>query len=192
MVTGIRELRNITGLSQKEFGNKYNIPLKTIQNWESDRSKEASRSCPPYVIYLLAKAVATDYSDCKLQDKLDNLVAHGKLFLDIKRESAIRYALKMISQSKLFPYVEDVILYGSTARNEASSSSDIDLLLVLNPHAKEQENSRSWIVDLRGNISTDNIRDPEADLHIAYGDSWKSGNQAYQRNIQKEGLSIWN
>lgn len=112
--------------------------------------------------------------------------------MDIKRESAIRYALKMISQSKLFPYVEDVILYGSTARNEASSSSDIDLLLVLNPHAKEQENSRSWIVDLRGNISTDNIRDPEADLHIAYGDSWKSGNQAYQRNIQKEGLSIWN
>ena len=192
MVTEIRELRRITGLSQKEFGSRYNIPLKTIQNWESDKDKEASRKCPPYVTYLLAKAVINDFSGCNLNDKLDNLMAHGRLFLDSKREASIRFALDRISQSKLFPYVEDVILYGSTARNEASSSSDIDLLLVLNCNAKGQRDSNSWIIDLKGNISTDSIKDPEADLHITYGDSWKSGNQAYQRNIQKEGLSIWN
>lgn len=31
----IKELRQITGLSQKKFSEKFKIPVRTIQNWES-------------------------------------------------------------------------------------------------------------------------------------------------------------
>lgn len=192
MVTSIKELRQITNLTQKEFGEKYRIPLKTIQNWESSTDKTASRTCPPYVIYLLAKTIVNEYPECVLNNKLDSLIIHGTINLDQRRESALRYAIEKIENSSLHDYVEDVILYGSTARNEATKTSDIDLLLVLNPSIKSKTNYSNWIVKIKGEISTDDFRDPETDLHISYGDSWKNENQAFQRNIQKEGLSIWN
>lgn len=192
MITSIKELRQITNLSQKEFGNKYKIPLKTIQNWESDTDKSASRTCPPYVVYLLAKTIVNEYSECHLNDKLDNLIIHGTITLDQRRESALRYAIRQIEKSSICSYVEDLILYGSTARNEATQTSDIDILLVLNPDIKKEANYSNWIVKIKGEISTDDFRDPETDLHIAYGDSWKYENQAFQKNIQSEGLSIWN
>ena len=30
----VQELRKMTGLSQTKFGEKYGIPLRTIQSWE--------------------------------------------------------------------------------------------------------------------------------------------------------------
>lgn len=48
----IRDIRAKTGLSQAAFGERYCIPRRTIENWES-----GTRSCPPYVRLLLARAV---------------------------------------------------------------------------------------------------------------------------------------
>lgn len=44
----IKELRTKSGLTQKEFGEKYNIPLRTIQKWERNGSTP-----PDYVISLV-------------------------------------------------------------------------------------------------------------------------------------------
>lgn len=44
----IREIRERSGLTQKQFSQKYNIPVDTLQNWEQGR-----RKCPAYVITLL-------------------------------------------------------------------------------------------------------------------------------------------
>lgn len=52
----IRELRKLTGLSQKDFGDRYDIPYRTIQNWETEQ-----RSCPEYVEGLLERVVLEDY-----------------------------------------------------------------------------------------------------------------------------------
>ena len=53
---GIKELRAITGLSAKKFGEKYGgIPLRTIQSWEA-----GDRQPPKYVIELLKRAVEAD------------------------------------------------------------------------------------------------------------------------------------
>lgn len=51
----IKDLRNLTGLSQKDFGKKYDIPYRTIQNWETEQ-----RSCPEYVENLLERVVLED------------------------------------------------------------------------------------------------------------------------------------
>lgn len=54
----IKELRASTGLSQQAFADKYGIPKKTIQNWESQGKEH--RECPDYVKKLLERAVKTD------------------------------------------------------------------------------------------------------------------------------------
>lgn len=52
----IKELRTITGLSQVDFGKKYHIPRRTIENWES-----GSRKPSETILYLLERAVKEDY-----------------------------------------------------------------------------------------------------------------------------------
>lgn len=48
----IKEIRERSGLTQKQFSQKYNIPVDTLQNWEQGR-----RKCPAYVITLLEIAI---------------------------------------------------------------------------------------------------------------------------------------
>lgn len=48
-------MRHLLGLSQQKFGDKYRIPLRTIQNWET-----GARQCPEYVKDLLERAVKED------------------------------------------------------------------------------------------------------------------------------------
>ena len=54
-IPNVRTLRNITGLTQAEFGNRYMIPTRSIQNWES-----GDREPPKYVRYLLMTNVLAD------------------------------------------------------------------------------------------------------------------------------------
>jgi DNA-binding transcriptional regulator YiaG len=58
----IRSIRAQTGLSQQAFAAAYEIPKRTIENWES-----GSRTPPPYVIRLLELAVKALPPD-KLED----------------------------------------------------------------------------------------------------------------------------
>ena len=58
-----KKIRKLSGLTQAEFSRKYNIPLRTIQDWESER-----RTPPEYVISLLEKAVN---EDIKKQEEID-------------------------------------------------------------------------------------------------------------------------
>lgn len=52
----IKELRSLTGLSQKAFSDKYGIPKRTIEDWEAER-----RTPPEYVIKLLERVVKEDF-----------------------------------------------------------------------------------------------------------------------------------
>lgn len=51
----IKELRTLSGLSQQAFSDKYKIPKRSIENWESGK-----RTPPEYVISLLERAVKED------------------------------------------------------------------------------------------------------------------------------------
>ena len=57
----IKEIRQITGLSQKAFCELYDIPLSTLKNWEASPGKKNHRECPIYVVKLLEKAVKYDF-----------------------------------------------------------------------------------------------------------------------------------
>ena len=51
----IKEIRSLTGLIQKDFAEKYNIPLPTLHHWERGDSK-----CPQYLLDLLEFKVKED------------------------------------------------------------------------------------------------------------------------------------
>ena len=50
-----KELREHLNISRAEFSRRYNIPIRTLENWESGKSK-----CPDYVRQLLERAVLED------------------------------------------------------------------------------------------------------------------------------------
>lgn len=51
----ICNLRSLTGLSQQAFSDKYEIPKRTIEDWERGRRKP-----PEYVVKLLERVVKGD------------------------------------------------------------------------------------------------------------------------------------
>lgn len=51
----IRLLRSKTSLSAQKFGDRYGIPLRTIQNWESGTTEP-----PRYLVELLKRVVEDD------------------------------------------------------------------------------------------------------------------------------------
>lgn len=52
----IKEIRQLSGLSQAKFSVKYGIPKRTIESWEM-----GERECPEYLINLLRRAVEEDF-----------------------------------------------------------------------------------------------------------------------------------
>ena len=46
----IKELRQQTGLSQSAFAKYFEIPLRTVQDWEQDKRKP-----PEYLVKLMAE-----------------------------------------------------------------------------------------------------------------------------------------
>ncbi len=51
----IREIREKTGMSRAEFSRVYNIPVRTLEDWEAEK-----RKCPDYVVSLLQRVVNDD------------------------------------------------------------------------------------------------------------------------------------
>lgn len=48
----VKAIRQKTGMTQAEFGKKFDIPRRTIENWESGKTAP-----PPYVVKLLSYVV---------------------------------------------------------------------------------------------------------------------------------------
>lgn len=85
----IKEIRNKTGLSQKKFGEKFGIPTRTIESWES-----GERETSEYVLDLLNKAVEDEQlipMACVFERYLDK-AGHGETKIFNDPEKAIQYA----------------------------------------------------------------------------------------------------
>ncbi|PKK94610.1 MAG: nucleotidyltransferase [Tenericutes bacterium HGW-Tenericutes-5] len=103
----IKELRKSLDLTQKEVSELVNIPLRTYLNYENDESKKNS------IKYLYIKEKLEEYG------YVDE--THG--ILSVQK-------IKKICSSILSKYdVEYAYLFGSYAKENATETSDIDLLL---------------------------------------------------------------
>ena len=57
----IKDIRAITGLTQRQFAEKYHIPFGTYQKWEVPIESINHRECPSYVKELLERVVREDF-----------------------------------------------------------------------------------------------------------------------------------
>lgn len=55
------KIRQMSGLTQAAFAEKYNIPKRTIETWEAS-SESARRNAPDYVLDLLERVVKEDFN----------------------------------------------------------------------------------------------------------------------------------
>lgn len=60
-VKTIRELCETYGISQTELSRKYDIPLRTVQDWHAGR-----RTPPSYVVNMLTKLLSIEREPKKL------------------------------------------------------------------------------------------------------------------------------
>lgn len=51
----IREILRTYKLSQTDFAKRFNIPLRTVQNWCGGRAE-----CPPYVLAMASELLANN------------------------------------------------------------------------------------------------------------------------------------
>lgn len=54
----IKELREVSGMRQSDFARKFEIPLKSLQNWEAGRT-----SPPPYVLFMIKSILTLEGSE---------------------------------------------------------------------------------------------------------------------------------
>ena len=76
----IKELRMLSGLSQQAFSEKYGIPKRSIENWESGK-----RNPPEYVISLLERAVKEDIK--KMKKREENIMKINGIGVINKKEA---------------------------------------------------------------------------------------------------------
>ncbi len=59
-MNAIKEIRESMGMSRAEFSRVYNIPIRTLEDWEAGR-----RKCPEYVVSLLRRVTNEDIDNTK-------------------------------------------------------------------------------------------------------------------------------
>lgn len=62
----IRELRSRTGYTQSDFSKRYNIPVRTIQNWEA-----GVRNPPDYLMDFLSRRIMEDLTNRRINNLPD-------------------------------------------------------------------------------------------------------------------------
>lgn len=107
-----------------------------------------------------------------------------------RQQKALEYALDVIKESPVLPFVEGVYLYGSCARAAEKWTSDVDLFMELHPSFLERKDLRIPLRLLKSEVSSDELYNPEVDLKIVVGDDWRSSNMLYYQNVLKDGIQL--
>lgn len=110
-----------------------------------------------------------------------------------RTEKVMKYAVDVIKRSKIAPYVKHLYLYGSCARGEQTYESDVDLFMELSEEFRQvYEEFRSEVHMLKGEVSPLELWDPEVELKVVIGDSWRDDKMLFYENVKREGIDIWN
>lgn len=85
--------------------------------------------------------------------------------------------------------IEQIILYGSVARNEETEESDIDIAIILTNEMDDIKKERMLVWSSNMDLQYDRVFSI-IDIHKEKMEQW--GNVIpFYRNIQKEGIVLW-
>ena len=104
----IKEMRDMTRLTQKEFAAKFDIPIGTLRRWEYGESKPA-----PYIIKLIALQLPVDQRKMEqIKDEEGNIFFYNKeagYLMDMQGTRInIKDELEEVKKQNLILYIKDL------------------------------------------------------------------------------------
>lgn len=96
----IKEIRKSTGLTQREFAERYLIPLQTIKQWESDVNSKSYRKPPEYVVSMLS-VIAGDYRIERVRPRKTNHLIRAAIDSRTDANLWYRYLRKEFSNGEI-------------------------------------------------------------------------------------------
>lgn len=135
-VVTTEEIRECTGLSRTKFSKKYNVPVRTLENWDAGASK-----CPDYVKELLAFKVVHDVLQEFSERERDNL------------NDTLKILVNNVDTEMEFEELEKAKYYFTDSANSAEFNKEIedavdldDLASVLNRYTDVEGNGSCFTV----------------------------------------------
>ncbi|MBS4815123.1 MAG: acetyltransferase [Clostridium sp. 44_14] len=104
----IKEMRDMTRLTQREFAAKFDIPIGTLRRWEYGESKPA-----PYIIKLIALQLPVDQGKMEqIKDEEGNIFFYNKeagYLMDMQGTRInIKDELEEVKKQNLILYIKDL------------------------------------------------------------------------------------
>lgn len=73
----MKEIRQMTGMTQAAFSDAYNIPLRTLQSWETGEREPA-----PYIVEMLEKLAGIEATEHARSIRLEEEGLYWTLYVD--------------------------------------------------------------------------------------------------------------
>ncbi len=155
-MNAVKELRNKTSLSQKGFADAFNIPIRTIQQWEQGVS-----SPPPYVESMLAQTVnkyLINHDDRHfIPPKTSWKICIDEPFENCNRiypiqQRKVRALKDYITRNK---NVIEIVVFGSSTTEKCHVGSDVDIYVNTNTNQNLVSQAHDFEYDLWTNETID-------------------------------------
>jgi len=150
----IKILRNITGLSQKEFADRYGLSVRTLQQWEQGISR------PVAALTTLIENDITKNSNLRHQyihqDK-DHKICIKDPFMNCEKIYPIqqRKVKTLITDLTKDKNVIKIIVFGSSVNNRCHIGSDVDIYYETTNKNTKLKNNYDFEYDLWNNHNVD-------------------------------------
>ena len=149
-----KQLRKQTGLSQSKFAEKYNISVRTLQQWEQGISKPIDS-----FISLIEKDINKD-SNLRYEYKKNNtswMICIDNPFLNVEKIYPIQQkkVKELIEDISLNNKIKKIIIFGSSVTDKCHIGSDVDIYVESEQEKIKTEKQHNFEYDLWTNKTAD-------------------------------------
>ena len=154
----IASLRRSVGMSQSQFAKRFNIPVRTLQQWEQGRSAP-----PDYVVSMVDEILRRSGVRSKSQkhyipDRTSWKICIDTPFLNCERIYPIqqRKVKAIIEQALQDPDVQRIIIFGSSVTQACHIGSDVDVYFEMSDNHVPRFEDLDFEYDVWTNFTVDN------------------------------------
>lgn len=152
----ISDIRHNLNMSQREFAQRFEIPVRTLQQWEQGRSTP-----PEYIEKLLKKVVGEKHFELlkiNIPQKSCWKICIENPFLNCDRiypiqQKKVKELINDIAKNR---NVKSIVIFGSSVTEKCHMGSDVDLYCEMEKDEMPVTGTHLFEYDFWNNYSADN------------------------------------